>query len=201
MAEDAASALAMHRAQVSLEKRAAVIEVCESPVAPDHLRSISSVARAAKVSREFIHSHPELHARVAAAVASARSRRKISVDGELPTASLGVAERTTLINALTRTKEARKKLEAEVAQLRSERRRNLGAKLEAMVEPSATERLAEAALNERTQAENSRLKRELQDAKALIVQLREDLAASRLALAQALESSGHAVLVTNIRSD
>ncbi|RKN64659.1 hypothetical protein D7252_18690 [Microbacterium sp. CGR2] len=70
-----------------------------------------------------------------------------------------------------------------------------------MVEPSATERLAEAALNERTQAENSRLKRELQDAKALIVQLREDLAASRLALAQALESSGHAVLVTNIRSD
>lgn len=186
MPELALSPLAVYRARVSAEKRRAVIAVCDLTGAPEALQSVSAVARAANVSREFIHSHPDLHSRVVAAIARARGRR-ISVDRAGGRAvTLGEAERTTLINALTRAKTANRELEMEVQALRTQRQRELGAKLEALTEPTATERLADAALSERIQAKNSSLRRELADARALVAQLQDDLKACRLALAQAL---------------
>lgn len=186
MADLVPSPLALHRAYVSIEKRAAVIAICELSAESSHLRSISSVARAANVSREFIHSHPDLHSRVVDAIDRARGERRRTGLDDGTAAPLGTAERTTLINALTRARVARQKLETEVAQFRTQRRHDLGAKLGEMMAPTAIDRLAESALHERILAENSRLSQELVHAKALIDQLQDDLAASRLALAQEL---------------
>jgi hypothetical protein len=186
MTTDPTSALRAHRAQVSVSKRKAVLVALDEAADQAIQVSVAAVARRAGVSREFIHSHRDLHDRVKqVAAAHADAQQKIEA-GHADLQSGRVADRSTLMTKVLRQKNEIETLTTRVRQLEASRARHLG---EQLISLDATPIMsAEESLitTERLAAENERLQRELDEAARIVARLRNELGGARQALAEAL---------------
>jgi hypothetical protein len=186
MTSDPTSALRAHRAQVSVSKRKAVLVALDEAADQSVQVSVAGVARRAGVSREFIHSHRDLHDRVKqVAAAQADAQRNIEA-GHADLHSGRVADRSTLMTKVLRQKNQIDALTTRVRNLEAARARHLGEQLislDATPIMSAEESLITA---ERLAAENERLQRELDEAARIVARLRNELGGARQALAEAL---------------
>jgi len=181
--EKAIHALRDHVARVSQQKQQAVLEAIAALVNKSQAINISSVARTAGVSREFIHSHEFL--RDAVKEADRRSHDKTApsatgvVDGHI-VAGLR-AERSTLLDQVKRQKAGMAEQQTQLAELQKQQQRWLGLQLEAMetIDPQVHAELR--ITNDRIMADNTLLVRQVEELRRLITLLEADLAASRQA--------------------
>ncbi|MGN6429028.1 MAG: hypothetical protein ACTHMF_19595 [Leifsonia sp.] len=139
------------------------------------------MARAANVSREFIHSKEELVRRV----------RDAAADQKVPTTAAGTAaarvaaergfraERATLLSATERQKRKIREQNAQIEALQEQRRRWLGSQLSPAI--SEEELVALRIANDRLTGEVVRLKRDNDELRRQTRILQGDLEASRLA--------------------
>jgi hypothetical protein len=180
--------LRTHRAQVSLEKREAVLSALEAIAERPGLISIAEVARVAGVSREFIHSHRDLHRRVKELNAR-KSEAQIQVSEDRADLQSGrEADKSTLMTKVLRQRTEIETLTTRVQQLEAGRARYLG---EQLLTLDSSPQLDAAELNtslERIRADNDRLQSEMDEATRLIARLQDDLGGARQALAEALRS-------------
>ncbi|WP_433755653.1 DUF6262 family protein [Nocardia sp. CA-135398] len=138
----------------------------------------SNVARRARVSREFIHSHPELgqmieaasRARIAPAHEHGGGKTLQGLQAQNQTFARKIAQQKTVITQLRET----------ITELRRQRELQLGAQLAAVtVDPDIHSRLQLD--HDRLAAEKATLKRRLAEKQQQVEVLQEDLAASRQA--------------------
>lgn len=181
MAEPAVDALRRHAAERSERKRRAVVHAIHQIQDRGEPVSVSAVARAAGVSREFIHSHPDLHQAVRAAARHARMAIRTAGPAE---SGAGLrAERSTLLAQIDKHRAAIKSLRALVDDLEDQRRRWLGSQLaDLTVDPDAHAALRRD--NDRLASQNRALQQELDAARRTSAQLDRELAASRRAHAE-----------------
>jgi len=155
------------------------------------------VAREATVSREFIHHHPELHAAVKEA---AHKARKVwnhdQATGAAAAARGAAADRLTFVAELQRLRGRAKEQQKTIEELRSQRRRWLGAQFPdaGHIDPAAHTELRSA--NERLITEKAGLVNTINDLRRTITALEHDLMAAREALAQELREQTATKLAT-----
>jgi hypothetical protein len=181
MAEPAVDALRRHAVERSERKRRAVAHAIHHVQDQGEPVSVSAVARAAGVSREFIHSHPDLHQAVRAAARHAGTA--IRAVGPAKSGAGLRAERSTLLAQIDKHRATIKTLRALVADLEDQRRRWLGSQLaDLTVDPDAHAALRRD--NDRLTSQNRSLQQELDAARRTSAQLERELAASRRAHAE-----------------
>lgn len=186
MTNDQTSALRAHRAQVSLAKREAVLAALDDSADLPGQISVAAVARRAGVSREFIHSHPDLHDRVKQ-VAAWRAEAQRRIEGAHADAREGrVADRSTLMTKVLRQRNQIEALTARVQQLETARARHLGEQLISLDAAPVMGAEESRVTAEHLATVNERLQRELDEATRLVARLRDELGGARQALAEAL---------------
>lgn len=176
-----AEALRNYRAAVSLQKQRDVLRAVQDLAAKTRSSiSVSSVSRAAGVSREFIHSHEHLREAVRQAANLARETEDSPARLKAAETTQGLrADRATLRSQVERLRstvaDQRRSIEAQEHQ----RQLWLGAQLEA-IQPHESEALTELRLaGERLTQENVGLRRQVEDLKSIVAVLEDELAASR----------------------
>lgn len=180
-------ALRDHRRAASEQKKADVGRALLALNARGTAITVSSVAREAGVSREFIHGHP--HLRAAVQEAAKKARDLWNRDQALATtasARAAKADRLTLVSEIQRLRGRLKEQQRCMDELRAQRRRWLGAQLPDLghVDPAVHAELRSA--NERLMSEKAGLTNIISDLKRTINALEYDLAAAREALTQEL---------------
>lgn len=185
----------------SARKRAAVLSTLAdlSGAGSAHITK-SAVARAAGVSRQFIHSHPDLVQRIEKAGTQAREHRSGGAPNPDRTVTGLRTQLDTLAAKVARQKQTIEEQAAQLGSLLAQRQRYLGTQLASRaIDPEEvltlrmdTDRLASA---------NTDLNRRLDEAQRLITQLTGDLQASRQAHAETAAEldAGASALVTHLR--
>ena len=193
------SALREHRQAMSGQKREAVGHALLALDGRGAAITISSVAREAGVSREFIHSHPELHTAVKEAAHKAREACKRDQVLAAAASARGVAaDRLTLVAEVQRLRERAKEQQKTIDELRTQRRRWLGAQFpdSGRVDPAVHAELRSA--NDRLITEKAGLTNTINDLRRTIKAFEHDLAAAREALAQELAEPGRTPLTLTV---
>lgn len=178
--------LRAHHARVSISKQEAVLAAIDNFADQNAIVSVAAVARIAGVSREFIHSHAELHKRVKQ-LTLRQSAAQLLVQSDHADIDAGrVADKSTLMRKVLRQRSEIEDLSAQVSKLKAGRARYLGEQLLLLdASPRVDDEEASVTL-ERLRTDNDQLRRELDEAMLLVARLRDDLGGARLALAQAL---------------
>ncbi len=181
MAEPAVDALRRHATERSQRKRSAVVHAINQALDQGEPVTVSSIARAADVSREFIHSHPDLHKAVRAATRKGHTTIRA---GGPPSLGAGLrAERNTLLAQIEKQRAAIKSLRVQVDDLEGQRRRWLGSQLaDLTVDPDAHAALRRD--HDQVSSHNIDLQRQLDAVRRASAQLERELAASRRAHAE-----------------
>ncbi|MFJ5976768.1 DUF6262 family protein [Pseudarthrobacter oxydans] len=180
-------ALRDHRRAASEQKKDDVGQALLALSARGTAITISSVAREAGVSREFIHSHPHLHAAVQEAARKARDLwNRDQALATTASARAASADRLTLVSEIQRLRGRLKEQQRCIDELRAQRRRWLGAQFPDLghVDPAVHAELRSA--NERLMSEKAGLTNTITDLRRTISALDYDLAAAREALTQEL---------------
>jgi len=186
MNEGSAEVLRAHRAQVSADKRRAVLFAIDVAADQPGEVTVSGIARDAGVSREFIHSHADLREQVRQlAVRKVEAQRRVE-NSQADIRDGRAADRSTLMNQVIRQREKIVKLNQRVDELEAARARHLGEQLVALDETPAIASTESLVTSERLEAENDRLQRALDDALRLVARLQNELGGARQALAEAL---------------
>ena len=190
MSDRSAEVLRAHRAQVSADKRRAVLHAIDVAADQPGEVTVSGIARDAGVSREFIHSHADLRERVRhLALQKADAQRRVE-SGQADLRDGRSADRSTLMNQVIRQREKITKLSQRVVELEASRARYLGEQLIALDETPAIASTESLVTSERLTTENERLQRDLDDALSLVARLRNELGGARQALIEALSEGG-----------
>jgi hypothetical protein len=185
----------------SASKRAAVLSTLEDLSAAGGAQiTKSSVARMAGVSRQFIHSHPDLVQRIEKAGTQPHEHR--SGGGPKPDRTVtGLrTQLDTLAAKVQRQKQTIEEQGAQVGSLLAQRQRYLGAQLASRaIDPE--EVLSLRLDTDRLVSANTDLNRRFDEAQRLIAQLTGDLQASRQAHAETAAElvGGASALVTPLR--
>lgn len=180
-------ALRDHRRAASEQKKDDVGQALLALSARGTAITISSVAREAGVSREFIHSHSHLHAAVQEAARKARDLwNRDQALATTASARAASADRLTLVSEIQRLRGRLKEQQRCIDELRAQRRRWLGAQFPDLghVDPAVHAELRSA--NERLMSEKAGLTNTITDLRRTISALDYDLAAAREALTQEL---------------
>lgn len=180
-------ALRRSRAEQAATKQAAVLAAIALLSEEGKDITVSAVARAAQVSREFIHSHPHLHEAVgAAARAARRDGPKVVVATSSHLLRGQRADRSTLLAQVERLRARVAEQDDRLSDLQRQRQRWLGSQLPgaggALIDPEVHAELR--ITNERLTAENTNLLRRVEELRRLVSILEADLAASRQAHAE-----------------
>ncbi|WP_217615413.1 DUF6262 family protein [Cellulomonas sp. GbtcB1] len=180
MANDASiEALKRHAAATSDKKARAVLQAIDSMLAAGLPITVAGVARAASVSREFIHSHRRLHEAV---TAGARRADAEAVHALAPHSSAAQrSDRAVLTKKIEQQRQEIAALQESIAAMRA---RLLGAQLAADEYVNPEEHAELRITNARLMDENTSLGRQLKELRRLNGTLEDELAASRLAHAQ-----------------
>jgi hypothetical protein len=182
ISERAVAALRQHAAQRSEQKRRAVLEAIHRLTQDSSEITISSVARRAEVSREFIHSHPQLRHAVHTAAKTARQTVRTA---SRPDAGAGLrAERSTLLAQVERQRSVIAQQRKRIDELERQRQRWLGDQLAELVVIDPDTHAAVRIENDRLATENAEVKQQLSAARRNVQQLEAELAASRRAHAE-----------------
>lgn len=197
MTTDAAiAALQRNRADTSAAKQQAVLTALDHLTAQGGEVNISTVARAAGVSRQFVYTHQPLREAVAKAADAVRDGQPS--ESTKPDMALGLrADRRVLAVKVERQAATIVELKAQVEALERQRQRWLGSQLNsgATVDPEAHAELR--ITNERLIAENSSLVAQVTELRRITTILEADLAASRQAHAEDIaNASGAGTSVT-----
>ena len=193
-------ALREHRQAMSGQKKQAVGQGLLALAGRGAAITISSVAREAGVSREFIHSHPELHTAVKKAAHKVReARNRDQVLTAAASARGAAADRLTFVAEIHRLRGLVKEQKKSINELRTQRRRWLGAQLPDAdhVDPAVHTELRSA--NERLMSEKAGLTNTINDLRRTINALKHDLDAAREALAQELAEPNRTTLSLTAR--
>ncbi|KFF58558.1 MULTISPECIES: DUF6262 family protein [unclassified Cryobacterium] len=186
MTNSSTEGLRAHHARVSLSKQEAVLAAINTLADQDAIVSVAAVARTAGVSREFIHSHTELHTRVKQ-LTLRQSAAQLLVQSDQADLDAGrSADKSTLMRKVLRQRAEIEDLLAKVAKLEAGRARYLGEQLLLLDASPRVDNVETIVTMERLQTDNGQLRGELDEAMLLIARLRDDLGGARLALAQAL---------------
>lgn len=178
--------LKAYRAGVSVSKREAVLAALETVAERGGPISVAEVARVAGVSRQFIHSHPELHQKL-----KVRDVRQAGIRIQIQSNSARLeagrqADKSTLMSKVLRQRTTIQSLSERVEQLEAARSRRLGDQLVSLDEAPELDALELNVSLERLRAANTKLQRELDAATVLVRRLQDDLGGAREALAQLL---------------
>ena len=187
MSGSSGQALREHRQALSGQKKEAVGQALLALTGRGAAINISSVARQAGVSREFIHSHPDLHTAVKQAAHKVREEwNHDQILAATASARGAAADRLTLVAEVQRLRRRAKEQGKIIDELRTQRRRWLGAQLPDpnRVDPAVHAELRSA--NERLMAEKAGFTNTIDELRRIINALKHDLAAARGALAQEL---------------
>jgi predicted RNase H-like nuclease (RuvC/YqgF family) len=176
----ATTALLRYNADRSEQKRrdvqTALAELSENP---SQSINKSVVARRAGVSREFINSHPDLGQLIETAARQARHTPLPQHHNDAAITGLH-AQNQTFAQQISRQKTLISELRSTIEELRRQRQLHLGAQLvAAAVDPNVHAQLQLD--HDRLAAENTALKRRLNEKERMVAVLQEDLAASRQA--------------------
>ena len=188
MSTDAAvAALQRNRADTSAAKQRAVLTALDHLAAQGGEMNISTVARAAGVSRQFVYTHDSLREAVARAADAVRDGQS----GGTATADVALglrADRRVLTLKVERQAATIGELRAQIGTLERQRQRWLGSQLNsgAEIDPEAHAELRIA--NERLLADNSSLRSQVTELRRVVKVLEADLAASRQAHAEDVAS-------------
>lgn len=185
----------------SARKRAAVLSTLEDLTAAGSAQiTKSTVARIAGVSRQFIHSHPDLVQRIEKAGSQPREHRSGGAGPSDRTVTGLRTQLDTLAGKVQRQKQTIDEQGARIGSLLAQRQRYLGAQLASRaIDP---EEVLTLRLDvDRLVSANTELKRRLDEAQRLIAQLDEDLQLSRQAHAQTAAelTTGATGVVTPLR--
>lgn len=199
MSTDAAvAALQRNRADTSAAKQRAVLTALDHLAAQGGEMNISTVARAAGVSRQFVYTHDSLREAVARAADAVRDGQS----GGTATADVALglrADRRVLTSKVERQAATIVELRAQIETLERQRQRWLGSQLNigATVDPETHADLR--ITNERLIAENSSLHAQVTELRRIITILEADLAASRQAHAEDIaNAAGFGTSVTTL---
>ncbi len=194
----AVAALQRNRADASAAKRRAVLTALDHLTAQGCEVNISTVARAAGVSRQFVYTHQALReavAKTADAVRNDQPSESTRID-----MALGLrADRRVLAVKVERQAATIIELKAQIEALERQRQRWLGSQLNigATVDPETHADLR--ITNERLIAENSSLHAQVTELRRIITILEADLAASRQAHAEDIaNAAGFGTSVTTL---
>jgi hypothetical protein len=197
MSTDAAvAALVRHNRDRSETKKAAVRAAIARLIEdPRHTINKSVVARHAGVSREFINSHRDLKALIDDVARAHNHARHGATPARTVDAELSGlrAQNRTFADTIAHQKSTIADLRTTIEQLREQRKLHLGAQLAAkLIDPEAHGRLQLD--HDRLVADNRQLQARITELERTVVELRDDLAASRRAhaedLAQTATSTG-----------
>lgn len=137
MTTDSAGVVALrkHAAARTRSKKAQVVTALHDHVVNRMPVNVSTIARAAGVSREFVYEHPEL---VAAVKKAQREQPVIDPSSRQPSSreSALLAERATLLKKIERQTAQLKEAAAEVQELHAQREHWLGAQLDQLMQPA-----------------------------------------------------------------
>ncbi|WP_139346819.1 DUF6262 family protein [Sinomonas mesophila] len=178
-------ALRAHRRAVAGRKKEDVARALLALSARGDGITVSSVARQAGVSREYIHSHPEVHAAVREAAKKAAELAEHEQRQETSTSvRAGAAQRLTLVAEIKRLRGRLEKQQRSIDELHVQRRRWLGAQVPDpdKVDPAVHAELRSA--NERLLSEKADLLNTIGELRRVVGALEYDLAACREALTQ-----------------
>lgn len=196
----AIEALRRHRVAESEVKRQQVLRAIEDFIQKGEAITIAAVARAAGVSREFIHSHSNLRESVTDAARTARDRREAEITSDTDASARSLqADRLTLIAEVQRLRRRLSERDSELVKLKDLRKRWLGSQLP---DPNRVDPEAHAELrntNERLIADKANLTARVSELGRLASALESDLAAARQALAEELAGASLQDNVTILR--
>ena len=196
------SGLRKHQAEESKRKQTAVlVAIADFQDRGEHI-TVSSISRAAEVSREFIYSHEHLRRTLSDANEFLRSRTGARVAGaEGNTSGELRADRRNLAGYVERQRLRITELEKKVAKLERLRRQWLGAQLPGTdrVDPEVHSELRIS--SERVTSENVQLNQRVDELRRQMSVLASELAASRQAHSEdALAWSKAGAAATSIRT-
>lgn len=199
MTVDAAvAALRRNRADTSTAKQQAALAALDQLTANGSEVNISTVARAAGVSRQFVYTHKALREAIANAVDAARDGQLI--EGTEPGVALGLrADRRVLAVKVERQADTIIELKAQLETLERQRQRWLGSQLHSgvTIDPEAHAELR--ITNERLAADNSSMLAQVTELRRINSILEADLTASRQAHAEDLANlAGSGAAVTTL---
>ena len=181
--EAAVAALRRNRSDTSAAKHQAVLAALDHLSAQGSEMNISTVARAAGVSRQFVYTHQTLREAVAHAADAVRDGQHRESTGH--DVALGLrADRRVLAVKVERQAATIVELSAQIEALQRQRQRWLGSQLNSgvTIDPEAHAELR--ITNERLIAENSSLRAQVTELRRISTILEADLAASRQAHAE-----------------
>lgn len=189
--DTALDALRRNRAEASTAKQQAVLAALDRLCADGNEVNISTVARAAGVSRQFLYTHEALRQAVAGATPTGRAELHDEAAGAHMSRGLR-ADRRILTAKVERQAAAITDLKEQIATLEHQRQRWLGTQLnaDASIDPEAHSELR--ITNERLTAQNASLTAQVTELRRINTILEADLAASRQA---------HAEDIANLRPD
>lgn len=168
-----------------MAKKLNVLQTIQSFTESGQDITVSSISRSAAVSREFIHSHRELHDAVNKAAKLQRAKENSSAPQGSGTNTQGLrADNAMLLNVLEKQRKRIAELEASEQDHQLQRQKWLGSQL-ASTNAIDPEVLSELHLtNERLMSDNEKLKRKVKELRQLVEVGVADLAASRQAHAE-----------------
>ena len=189
--DTALDALRRNRAEASTAKQQAVLAALDRLCADGNEVNISTVARAAGVSRQFLYTHEALRQAVASATPTGSKGQHDEDTGAHMSRGLR-ADRRILTAKVERQAAAITDLKEQIATLEHQRQRWLGTQLNAdpSIDPEAHSELR--ITNERLTAQNASLTAQVTELRRINTILEADLAASRQA---------HAEDIANLRPD
>ncbi|WP_017202487.1 hypothetical protein [Microbacterium algeriense] len=166
-------------------KRADLLRAILDAESDGDLVTLAGIARAAKVSRSFIHAHPDLLERLRQAQQVQRFTHD-HVERTLSTSRDGrMATAATLTRRLVQQREEIRALRLQLAVQEEARSRDLGRQLATMDVPGRMQLSDVLAQLERIKTENSELEAERRQTNALVRRLQEELTAVRRLLREA----------------
>lgn len=179
--ERGVEALREFRAQVSQAKQQDVLQAVQELSDDPTKMTIAGISRAAKVSREFIHSHPHLHRAVReAALRARRVEAAVIIGTELGGSVHGLrADRSILLSRIERQRIQISEQQTRMKKFEEQRQRWLGSQLTNLkaIDPEVHAELQ--LTNERLMSDNMALKRKVAEQRQLLDIARADLAAVR----------------------
>jgi hypothetical protein len=185
--EKALDALRRYRAEQSQQKQRNVLQAIEDLTNDSKDMTIASVSRAAQVSREFIHSHHDLHSAVRQATKLAQAQTNAAAGPAEANVTRGLrADREMLLGRIERQRV--QIAEHQVRLQEHERQRWYGAQLAGTQAVDAETHAELRTTNERMTADNMALARQVAELQRLVSVLQGDLAASRQSHAEDLQS-------------
>jgi len=189
--DEALAGLRQHQADRSSAKHSAVLTAIVSAGGWDVPVTIASIAREAGVSREFIHSHADLHAAVFAR--KAELKRKAEDRGRPSSAiqSGEKADRVTLLSQVEKQRVLIQKQAASIAALEFQRSKWLGSQL-ARFDESPTETVSDLRItNERLSTDKLILTNTVVELRRQIGALQSDVDAVRQLLREGFARTVH----------